>query len=153
MKTKFDSLSETRIGYFARGLSPSTRAALALALPFTLVDSLHYLTAGTAMAFSLPVLLLIYLGCGMLAGLFARSGGGAGAANGAWAGAKLWLISTLVNTFVGLLAGVVSLGATLLLGVPYLLLCAPVSLALGALAGAAGEALFGWFWRRSQPPA
>lgn len=152
MKTKFDSLSETRIAFFLRSLSPSTRAALALALPFTLVDSLHYLSAGTALAFSLPVLLLIYLGCGMLAGLFTRSGSGVGSGSGAWAGAKLWLISTLANIFVGLLAGALSLGATLLLGVPYLLLCAPVSLVLGALAGAAGEALFGWFWRRSQPP-
>jgi len=53
------------------------------------------------------------------------------------AGIKLWLISTVINALIAVIIGTASLGLTVLLGLPYMLLCGPVFLV--------GSGLGGWF--------
>ena len=126
------------------------KAALIFTLPFIIVDFFNYYSAGTALAISCPILFLLYAGCGALATRFSSSQG-ARATNspvvGAAAGALLWLISTIVNTIISLILGTASLGSTLILGIPYIICCAPLSLFMGAFAGGAGammiSAVFG----------
>lgn len=130
---------------FFRSFSPGSRAAALAALPFTCVDAVHYYTAGTALALSLPVLLLLYTLCGALAAHFAQNEGqspGEARRAGFGAGVKLWLCSTLTNVLISAAVGVASLGVTLLLGIPYLLLCAPVLLLAGGLCGLLGASLY-----------
>ncbi len=67
------SLQNSGVSRFWSSLTPSTQAALALALPYTLVDALHYYTAGSALVFSFPILIILYLWCGSLAARFASS--------------------------------------------------------------------------------
>jgi hypothetical protein len=135
-----------------RSFGPGTRAAFIFAIPFTLVDLIHYLTAGTAVSISFPIVFLLYIGCGALAAYFAEAEEGQSANAGrvgASAGVRLWLFATIINTFISLIIGAASLGATLILGIPYLCLCAPFHLVAGALFSALGGALFGFFYRRS----
>ncbi|HEB78688.1 MAG TPA: hypothetical protein ENI90_09190 [Methylothermaceae bacterium] len=129
------------------GLPPSVRAAALFALPFIIADFFNYYSAGTALAFSLPVLALFYAGCGGLASKFAGDDGRDPADFlyvGAIAGLALWATSLLVNTIISLIIGTATLGTTLLLGVPYLCLCAPVQLIVGGLLGMLG----GWVYRK-----
>jgi hypothetical protein len=91
---------------------------------------------------------IIYLGSGALCSHFAFHQGRTLSempALGAVSGAGLWLASTVVNTVIGLFLGTVSLGATFLLGIPYLCLCAPFNLIGGALVGALGAWLYSLF--------
>lgn len=127
------------------------RAALVFAIPFILVDIWNYFSAGVAQVLSWPVMVLIYAGCGALAGKFATDSGSSGkmGVTGASAGMLLWLISTVVNVIISLVAGTASLGGTLLLGVPYLCICAPIQLIAGGLAGALGAWLYNKFSGRS----
>ena len=127
-------------------LPPAVQAALVFALPFIVADFFNYYSAGTALIISFPILVLFYTGCGALTCHFAAAAGQthSNAYLGATGGLLLWLASTVVNTVIGLVVGTVSLGATLLLGLPYLCLCAPVQLIGGGLFGAFGGLLYGW---------
>ncbi len=124
---------------FYRSFSPASRAALLFALPFMLVDAIHYYTAGTALLLSFPLVALLYFTCGMLAAKLAkREGQEAGSLPrvGRSATLRLWLISTVLNTLVSVLLGFASLGVTMLGGALYLCLFAPLH--------ALGSALVGW---------
>jgi hypothetical protein len=126
-------------------LAPNIKAGLILLLPFVIADFFNYYSAGAALIISGPVMFLIYMGGGALCAYFALREGRSFSALpglGAVTGAGLWLGSTVVNTVIGLILGTVSLGATLLLGLPYLCLCAPFNLVGGALVGAFGAWLF-----------
>jgi len=119
--------------------SPASRAVILFALPFTLVDAVHYYTAGSALIFSLPLLGLFYLLCGALAARFARQDEldpGKLPATGRSAGLRLWLTSTVINTLLAIILGFTSLGLSLLSGAVYLCLFAPLH--------ALGSALIGW---------
>ncbi len=123
---------------FWNSFSPSTRAALTLALPYTLVDAVHYFTAGSALVFSFPILIILYLWCGALAARFSAADGNTAVQwppSGFKAGITLWFISTLVNALIAVLVGVASLGLTVALGVPYLLICGPIFLVASGLGG------------------
>lgn len=127
-------------GFFGN-LPPIIRAAAICAIPFIVADFFNYYSAGTALVLSLPILALIYAGCGALASKFELEEGGlvSGALyTGAKAGLTLWLTSTIVNTLISLIIGAASFGATLVLGIPYLCLCAPLQLLGGGLMGALG---------------
>lgn len=153
MKNGVITLQNSKVAVFFNSFSAGTRAALLFAIPFTLVDSLHYYTAGTAIVFSLPLLFVFYLLCGFLAARLQIAAGGnygQAARQGFWSGIRLWCFSTLVNTFISLLVGAFSLGLSLVLGIPYLLLCAPVLLVLGAFVGLLGASLCTFFDRRTR---
>lgn len=140
-----EQLTGSRTGDFFNRFSASTKAALIFAVPFTIVDAVHYYTAGTALVVSLPLVILMYLSCGALAGKFAAAGSAAGSEMsriGAAAGAKLWLFSTVVNSVIGVVIGATSFGVTLFLGIPYLCLCAPVLAAGGMILGTMGARLY-----------
>ncbi len=130
-------------------LPPNLRAAALFAVPFIAVDFFNYFSAGTALVISLPILALLYAGCGMLGAKFAReSGGGVSSAyTGALTGLTLWAISLAVNVVIGLILGTLTLGATLFASVPYLCLCGPFQLIGGGLMGAAG----GWLYQYYNP--
>jgi hypothetical protein len=134
------------------GWPAQVRAALIFTVPFGIVDFFNYFSAGAAFVFSCPLLFLLYAGCGALASWFSssHSGGGSAIGVGAMAGALLWLISTIVNTIISLILGTASLGATLILGIPYVLLCAPLSLFMGAIAGAVGALVMSAIFGRRQ---
>ncbi|MHC1733392.1 MAG: hypothetical protein AB9888_15345 [Bacteroidales bacterium] len=127
--------------------TPASRAVILFAIPFTIVDAVHYYTAGGALVFSLPLLLVSYLLCGVLASKFARQDEqelsewpGVGRS----AGLRLWLTSTVINTLLAIFLGFVSLGATLLTGVVYLCLFAPIHLLGSVLVGQLG----GWLYQQ-----
>ncbi len=148
MNTVWSTIRGSKLGGFAASFSPATRAAAILALPFALVDAVHYYTAGTALVVSLPLLGLFYLACGALAARFAAGAGAPARGGGFRAGVTLWAFSTFLNTLVGLVAGALSLGVTALLGIPYLLLCGPAHALLGGLAGLAGASIYRSIRRR-----
>jgi len=134
-----------------RGLPPPLRAVGVFCLPFVIVDAFNYYSAGAAQALSLPILLLLYAGCGALAAHLGRGRPGSDLRHGATAGLVLWLVSFIVNGLIALLAGVATLGTTLLLGVPYLCLCGPVHLVAGGLCGLFGAWLYGLFIPKPPP--
>ena len=156
MKTRFQTLQTSKAARFFNSFSSGAQAALLLAIPFTLIDSLHYYTAGTAIVFSLPLLFLFYFGCGFLAAkLEIQQGRGdyrKAVKEGFCSGVRLWFFSTLINTLVSFFAGMLSLGVTILLGIPYLLLCAPVLLVAGAAISAFGAYVYTFFHRRIHSP-
>lgn len=131
-----------KFGRFIGSFSPATRAAAVLALPFAVVDAVHYYTAGAAVVVSLPLLALLYLACGALAAHFAGREGVSSKRVGFRAGVMLWAVSTSINTLVGIIAGVLSFGVTALLGIPYLVVCGPAHLAAGGLMGLLGAAIY-----------
>ncbi len=119
--------------------TPASRSAILFAIPFTVVDAIHYYTAGTALIFSLPLVVLIYLLCGALAVKIAHQEGQEMkvlSSIGRSAAVRLWLTSTVINTLISVLLGFTSLGLTLLSGAFYLCLFAPLH--------ALGSALVGW---------
>jgi len=127
-----------------RRLAPQLRAALLVSIPFIAADFFNYYSAGTALILSLPVLGLLFLGCGALAAKFAADDGrGDLVFAGATSAFILWLISLLVNGIIALIPGLISFGTTLLLGVPYICLCGPFQLIGGALMGTLG----GWLYK------
>lgn len=131
-------------------IPPSLLAALIFAIPFMIVDFFNYYSAGTALALALPIQFVLYVGVGALAGKFTASRGSNNfIKNGAIAGISLWLISTVVNTIIALIVGAASLGSTLLLGLPYLCLCAPFGLIGSLLVGGLGGVIYGWLHGRS----
>lgn len=143
----FDDFSEFKSkSSFLRGLRPYLKAALIFAIPFIIVDAFNYFSAGTAQVISWPVMGILYGGCGALAAKFQADGGGLSGTfplTGAKGGLCLWVISTAVNLIISLIAGTLSLGSTLLLGLPYLCICAPVQLIASGLVGALGGWLYG----------
>ena len=131
-------------GWFT-GIHPVARAAIMFALPFIAVDFFNYYSAGTALVISGPILAIMYAACGALAAKFAAGPDmvtGDYVKTGALAGLMLWLLSTVINSVIGLIIGTASLGTTLLLGVPYLCLCAPIQMIGGALAGMLGAYIY-----------
>jgi len=146
MTDYFDDFSD-RLGSpgFLGNLPPVIRAAAICAIPFIIADFFNYYSAGTALVLSLPILALIYAGCGALASKFEMEEGGSVSGvlyTGAKAGLTLWLTSTIVNIFISLIIGAASFGTTLLLGVPYLCLCAPLQLLGGGIMGALGGLIY-----------
>jgi len=151
MTERFIQLRETKTATFYNSFSPSSKAALIFAIPFTLVDAVHFYTAGSAMVFSLPVVVLFYLLCGALASRIALQDGDDRSElikTGAASGVKLWGISTFINTAISIIVGVSSLGLTLALGIPYLCFCAPILAMGGSFLSGAGAYLYGVFDRR-----
>jgi hypothetical protein len=152
MSERIAQLKGSRAAIFFNSFSPSSKAALIFAIPFTIVDAIHYYTAGTALVLSLPVVILIYLSCGFLAGrlTFQENKDYSGLSKiGATAGMKLWMLSTIINLVIGIVIGVSSLGLTLLLGIPYLITCAPVLLIGGAILGYYGGSIFIFLHQRT----
>lgn len=151
------SFSKTaRLSTFFRSFSASTQAVLVFAIPFTIIDAIHYLTAGTTLTLSLPIICLLYVACGMLSARISVQMG-TGEQDmfklGAAAGVRLWALSTIINVLIGLLLGISSLGVTLLFGLPYICLCAPVLLAAGSVLGGFGAWLYSFIYRRSTQPS
>jgi len=141
-------------GSFFSSIPPSILAALIFAIPFIAVDFFNYYSAGSALVLSLPILAILYAASGALAGFLATKQGKTATGfplTGALAGLSLWLTSTVVNTIIGLIIGTASLGFTLLLGIPYLCLCAPFQLIGGGLMGALGGFIYGLFHRGDSP--
>lgn len=139
MQKAYEMLKNSTIHSLFHSYSPASRAVILFALPFTIVDAVHYYTAGAALIFSLPILLLIYLLCGALAAKFARASEPETldlARTGRTAGVRLWLTSTIINTLLAVILGVASLGYTFLSGGVYVCLFAPLH--------ALGSALTGW---------
>ena len=148
------TLQKSGINRFWKSFAPSTQAAIALALPYTLVDAVHYFTAGSALVFSFPILIILFLWCGALAARFSSGDGYLAEqwpAYGFKAGITLWLISTLVNALIAVLVGVASLGLTVVLGVPYLLLCGPVFLVASGAGGWLGARGYAAIRQRIEP--
>ena len=134
------------------GWHPSIRAALIFTVPFIIVDFFNYYSAGASLVISCPIQFLIYGACGALAGKFGQDDVDAPSNPmilGALAGAGLWTISTLVNTLISLILGTLSVGVTLLLGIPYLCICAPVFLILGSLTGLLGAVIYTSVFRKN----
>jgi hypothetical protein len=152
VKANLNNLRSSRAAHFYYSLSPSMRAALVFLVPFAIVDMAHYLTAGTALVISFPFLCLFFLLCGMLAirkNLTVDPVGTKAFRTGAAAGALLWFLSTAINSIISILVGSTSLGLTLVLGIPYMLLCGPALLTAGALLGGIGGSIYGSVIRRS----
>lgn len=123
------------------------QAALFVALGILILNAITFLTAGTAAALSLPLLGLIYLGCGALAARLDHEADGESnpVLIGAASGLALWVVSFLVNAAFTLILGAPSLGLSILIGIPYLCLCGPMELLLGATISAFGGFLYGLF--------
>lgn len=146
MSDYFDNDSSAGIGGFLAARSPALRAAMIVAVPFMVADFFNYYSAGSALILTFPLLFIMYAGCGALAARFAAQDGRSDFFYvGASAGLFLWFVSTLVNTIIALVIGAASLGVTLLAGVPYLCLCAPIQLVGGGLTGAIGGFIYSIF--------
>ncbi len=128
------------------------RATVLVSIGLLILNVITFLSAGTAAPLSLPLLALVYLGCGALAARFSDED--ESAANptvvGALAGLALWIVSFLVNTLLTLLLGAPSFGLSFLVGIPILCLCGPVELLAGAFMGSLGGFLYGLIWGRSE---
>jgi hypothetical protein len=139
MNTEMNKSNGSSISRLFFSFTPASRAVILFAVPFTLVDALHYYTAGTALIFSLPIVIIIYLYCGAQAAKFAHLDGQdleALPRIGRSAGLRLWLTSTVINTLLAIILGFASFGFSLLGGAAYLCLFAPLH--------AIGSALVGW---------
>lgn len=155
MSGYYDFDDNPRRGGFASGISGPLRAALFVSVGLLILNAITFLTAGTGAALSLPLLGLVYLSCGILAARLdadAESNRSAVTA-GAMGGAVLWVISFLTNLVLTLLLGAPSLGISLLVGIPYLCLCSPVELLLGAILGSFGGLIYGLFRSRRSSPS
>jgi hypothetical protein len=134
-----NKFQESSLSRLYRSFSPASRAVILFAIPFTMIDAIHYFTAGSALIFSFPLLFLTYLLCGMFAARIAIQDK-PDVSNlphiGRSAAFRLWLTSTVINTLLAMFFGVASLGLSLLSGVLYLCVFAPLH--------AVGSALVGW---------
>jgi hypothetical protein len=130
-----------------KSFSPASRAVIILSIPFTLIDAIHYFTAGAALLISFPFLVVIYLICGGLAARFAyqeskdttrlpRIGLSAG-----W---KLCLTSTVINVLISIILGLASLGVSTLSGAFAFCLYVPFHALVSILVGWTG----GWLYRQ-----
>ena len=151
MKTYFEKMKQSKLLRLYDSLAPQTKAVVNLGFPFLVIDGIHYYTAGSTIAFSLPILLLIFLYCGMTAARFAYL------ANedldrlpsiGFRAGMQLWFLSTILNAALAIVIGAASLGMTTLLGIPYLLFCGPVLFLLSGFLGWVGAYLSKLYYQR-----
>lgn len=132
-------IQETFIYKFYRSFSPASRAAILFTIPFTILDAVHYFTAGSALIFSFPLVIAIYLLCGMLAANIARQEGQEYhelPKNGKNAAFRLWIVSTAINLLISLLLGFTTFGIGFLGGLLYLCLLGPFH--------ALGSAVIGW---------
>lgn len=141
----FDFDSEFSQGKnFWQRLSPGVRAAAIMGLILTVINVVNAVSAGTAVALTFPIMALVYIGCGALACWFADAEGASHspAHTGATAGLALWALSLVANiVIVGIVMGILTMGTTMILGIPYLCFCAPVELIGGGLGGALGSVL------------
>jgi len=139
MSAMIEKLQTSSMYRLYKSFTPASRAAILFAIPFTVVDAVHYYTAGTALLFSLPLLVLIYLVCGWVAAVIASQEQvdlSKLPGTGRSAGLRLWLTSTVINTLLAVvILGFLSLGITMLSAAVYLCL-APLH--------ALGSALMGW---------
>lgn len=147
----YDFDDNRRRGGFGLNLPGPLRAALFVSIGLLVLNLVTFLTAGAGAALSLPLLGLVYLGCGALSARFNAQDneGRAPVIAGAMAGGALWIISFVANILLTLLLGGFSLGIGFLIGVPYLCLCSPVELLLGAILGSFGGFVYGLFDGRS----
>ena len=153
MDPTMNKLKRSTIARLYYSFDPSSRAAILFVIPFLLVDAIHYYTAGTALLFSFPLLLVIYLLCGGLAAKFAYQEKfelTLLSKFGRNAGLRLWLSSTVFNTLLAIILGVTSLGLTLLGSAVYLCLFAPLNALAGVLIGWLGGWLYQEYIRRVQ---
>lgn len=147
MDTNKRDFRASRLFRLYSSFSPAGRAVIAFAIPFTVLDSVHYYTAGSALIFSFPIMMGIFAWCGGVAAKFASREGGSGknlSLAGRSAGLRLWLTSTIINTVVALLLGFPSFGATVISGAVFLCLLAPFYAVSGAVAGWLG----GWLYQQ-----
>jgi len=145
-------MKESSLVDLYESFSPASRAVILFAIPFTVVDAVHYFTAGTVLAFSFPLLALIYLLCGGLAAKIAHQD--AQDAHilpgvGRTAGLRLWLTSTSINILISVLVGFTTLGVTWMSGAVYLCLFAPFHAIGSALIGWCGGWLYQQFIKRT----
>jgi hypothetical protein len=139
MNQQESNFHDTYISRLYRSFTPASRAAILFIIPFTVLESAHYLTAGSALIFSFPLVFLIYLLCGMLAAKIARQEGQDDSklpSNGHSAALRLWLSSTVINLLISLLLGFTTLGISFIGGLIYLCLLGPLH--------ALGSAITGW---------
>ena len=147
MNELMSKFKESTLYKLYRSFTPASRAAILFGIPFILLDAIHYYTAGTALIFSFPLLALIYLLCGAVAAKFAYQEDqylGKESITGRSAGFRLWLTSTVVNTFLAVILGFTTLGITLLGSGVYLCLFAPLNALASALIGWLG----GWLYQQ-----
>ncbi len=151
MNDYFDYDDDSRRRGFGSNSPGPLRAALFVSLVLLVLNVITFLTAGTGAALSLPLLGLVYLACGALSARFNAQDneGRAPVIAGAMAGGALWIISFVANILLTLLLGGFSLGIGFLIGIPYLCLCSPVELVLGAILGSFGGFVYGLFDSRS----
>jgi hypothetical protein len=133
----------TNPGRFS-SIPPMVKSALIFAIPFTILDFFNYYTAGSALILSCWILAILYGACGFLAAKFAKGSDGMNQSihNGLLAALLLWLFSTSVNTIIAIVIGAASVGATLILGFPYLCCVAPTQLIFSGLLGTLGGFIF-----------
>jgi len=147
MNQAMTKLKQSPLKILYESFTPASRAAILFAIPFTVVDAIHYYTAGTTLIFSFPLLALIYLLCGGLAAKITYQealDSDKLPAAGSSAGLRLWLTSTVINTIVVMILGFASLGVTLLGGAVYLCVFAPFHALGSAMVGWLG----GWFYQQ-----
>lgn len=127
---------------------PPIRAAALVSIGLLILNVITFVSAGTAAPLSLPLLALVYLGCGALAARFSDEDDSPDNPTvvGATAGLALWVISFLANALLTLLLGAPSFGLSFLVGIPILCLCGPVELLAGAIMGSLGGFLYGLVW-------
>jgi len=132
--------------WFSRLPAP-VRAALLVVIGLLILNTITFITAGTGAAVSLPLMALVYLGCGVLGAAFGVDAhdGRTPVVSGAMAGLTLWLFSFLIDILLTVLLSAPSLGVSLVVGVPYLCLCGPTELFIGAILGSFGGLLYGFF--------
>ena len=154
MRELTNRFRETAVFRLYRSFSPASRAAILLTIPFTLVDAIHYYTAGTALVVSFPLVILVYLVCGITAGRMAtrddptadklfRVGG--------MAAFRLWLTSTVINVLISVLLGFVTVGATVVATTAYLCLSAPLHAMASWVIGGTGGWLHQEIRERTRP--
>jgi len=150
---KEERMSETTLKNTKRGLhhfystfSPASKAVILFVIPFTIIDAVHYYTAGSMLIVSFPLLAIIYLAIGMVSAKIAYQEG-ENIQNlpkvGRSAGLRLWLISTILNTIISIALGFASLGGTMVSGIFYLCLFAPFHAIGSMLVGGLG----GWLYK------
>lgn len=132
---------------FWGGMHPSLRSAIIVWIFLLAIALVNSLTAGSSIVFCYPVQLLLYVANGALAARFALDSGYAVAdlpRVGAFAALLGWLAPALFYFVVGILLGIVTLGAALV-GVVLCVACGPIDLAFHAACGALGAYLYGRF--------
>jgi len=131
---------------FSRLPAP-VRAALLVVFALLILNTITFITVGTGATISLPLIALVYLACGVLGAMFSvnTNDGQSPVISGALAGLILWFFSFLINILLTILLSAPSLGISIAIGIPYLCLCAPTELFIGAILGSFGGLLYGFF--------